>query len=346
MKNLIENFFITAQRGVWQFLVNYPWIVRGCLPAIFVMFFLTILSMRFGSKKTLRKVTAIVTTVAIVGIVMIFGQFYGWELPTTPVSSPAPTQTPTPTPTPTQTPTPSMSEIDRFLERGTYSKEYKVLSRYTNTVPSFWGLTKGTVFVVEETQVKAGLELSHLSITQPAGNTLEIDTLRTGYNVFSVSIPLGESLYSYGAFEVPKESLSWENFQKMLGEGVSKAIWINQMTLAASRAYKLTILEGKRRTKKSLLQDMLEEEPFKEYENISVDGVLFKKNGKMLEVKQADIEALFDFGIEPAIDPPSEDEKVSLYFEGGSEYEEMSSIFDGIKKYREERGLDPVTGFS
>lgn len=342
MKNLIENFFITAQRGVWQFLVNYPWIVRWCLPAIFVMFFLTILSMRFGSKKTLRKVTAIVTTVAIVGIVMIFGQFYGVELPTTTVSSPTPTQTPTPTPTPT----PNLSEIDRFLERGTYSKEYKVLSIYHNIVSSFWGMKEGTLNIAEETLVKAGLELSQLSVTQPAADILEIDTLRNGYNVFSVSMPMGESLYTYGAFEVPKETISWKNFEKKLQSGVSRAIWSNHMELANSRAYKLSILEGKRRTKKSLLQDMLEEEPFTEYDNIFVDRVQFKKNGKMLEVKQADIEALFDFGIDPEIDPPSDEEEISLYFEGGSGYEEKSSIFDGIKKYREERGLDPVTGFS
>lgn len=341
-KSILEKFFVTFQRGMWQLLVDYPWVLRGCLVTIVVMFFLTILSMRFGSKKTLRKVVAMVTAVAIVSMGMIVGQFYGVELPTTTVSSPTPTQTPTPTPTPT----PNLSEIDRFLERGTYSKEYEVLSIYNNTVPSFWGLTEGTVFLAEKTVSKAELNLSRLTVNQLEKNELEIDTLKNGYNVFSVSMPYGESLYTYGAFEVPKETISWKNFEKKLQSGVSRAIWSNHMGLANSRAYKLSILEGKRRTKKSLLQDMLEEEPFKEYENISVDGVLFKKNGKMLEVKQADIEALFDFGIEPAIDPPSEDEKVSLYFEGGSEYEEISSIFDGIKKYREERGLDPVTGFS
>ena len=343
-KTFFETFFVTFQRGMWQLLSEHPWVLRGCIVTIVVMFFLAILSMRFGSKKTLRKVVAMVTTVAIVSMGMIFGQFYGVELPKTQVSSPAPTPTLTPTVTPT--PTPTMSEIDRFLERGTYSKEYEVLSVYTNTVPSFWGLTEGTVFLAEDTQIKAELKLSQLDAQLSGENTLEIDTLKTGYNVFSVSMPMGESLYTYGAFEVPKESLSWGSFKKKLDEGVSRAIWTNQMTLATSRAYKITILEGKRRTKKSLLQDMLEEEPFKEYENISIDGVLFKKNGKMLEVKQADIEALFDFGIDPEIDPPSDEEEISLYFEGGSGYEEKSSIFAGIKKYREERGLDPVTGFS
>ena len=344
-KSILEEIFVEFQRGMWQLLGKAPGIFRVCLIVIFfALFFFPGLVNGFGSKKAKRVAVARLTAALIVSLGMILGLFYGWELPTTTVSSPAPTQTPTPTLTPT--PTPSQSEIDRFLERGTYSKEYEVLSVYTNTVPSFWGLTEGTVFLAEETLVKAELKLSQLDALPAGEGTLEIDTLRNGYNVFSVSMPMGESLYTYGAFEVPKETISWKEFEKKLQSGVSRAIWSNHMGLANSRAYKLAILEGKRRTKKSLLQDMLEEEPFTEYDNIFVDGVQFKKSGKMLEVKQADIEALFDFGIDPEIDPPSDEEKISLYFEGGSGYEEKSSIFAGIKKYREERGLDPVTGFS
>ena len=88
------------------------------------------------------------------------------------------------------------------------------------------------------------------------------------------------------------------------------------------------------------------EDAFKEIENIFIDGVQFKKNGQILEVKQSDIEEMFDFGNAPDIDEPSEEESIALYFEGESKYEEMSSIFDGIRKYREDKGLNPVTGFS
>lgn len=118
------------------------------------------------------------------------------------------------------------------------------------------------------------------------------------------------------------------------------------MDLATSRAYKLSILEGKRRIKKTLLQEMLEEKPFLEIENISIDGVSFKKNGKILEVKQSDINNLFDFGLDPKIEEPAEEEKLELYFAGEQLFEEKSAIFDGIKKYREDKGLDRVTGLS
>ena len=336
-KNIFELFFVTIQKGMWQLLEDHPWILRGCLFGMVVMFFLTILTIRFGSKKTLRKVLTMVNSIAIVAICIVLGVFYGIEIPTPTPTAPSPTSTPTPTP--------HFSEIESFFERGTYSKEYEALSIYTNTIPSFFGMKEGTVFVAEKTNVKAELRLSQMSISLSEGN-LEIYTLRTGYDVFSVSIPMGESLYSFGAFEVPKDELSWETLQKKLDEGVSKSTWRSKMDLATSRAYKLSILEGKRRIKKTLLQEMLEEKPFLEIENISIDGVSFKKNGKILEVKQSDINNLFDFGLDPKIEEPAEEEKLELYFAGEQLFEEKSSIFEGIKKYREDKGLDRVTGLS
>ena len=318
---------------MWQLLNDHPWVLRGCILGIVVLFFLTILTIRFGSKKTLRKMLAVVNCIAIVSMLIVLGAFFGIEIPT-------PTQT-----APSPTPAPDYSEIESFFERGTYSKEYEALSIYTNTIPSYFGMKEGTVFVAEKTRVKAELRLSQMSVSLSEKN-LEIDTLRTGYDVFIVSIPMGESLYSFGAFEVPKDELSWEVLQKRLDEGVSKSTWRNKMGLATDRAYKLSNLEGKRRIKKILLQEMLEEKPFLEIENISIDGVVFKKNGQMLEVKQADMNSLFDFGLGPKIDEPAEEEKLELYFAGEQLFEEKSSIFEGIKKYREDKGLDRVTGLS
>ena len=342
MKNTVfESFCITVQKGMWQLLATYPLILWVCIIAMMSLPIACLRTRWYGSKRAKNNMLIIMAVAFFVSMLTIMGCFYSSEQSTKVSSS-----TVTPTPTMTLTPTPSMSELDRFSNRESYSREYEILSSYENTAPSYYGM-KGTVQVTEETQMKVEIRPNQMNFT-PAegGTTLEIDTLESDYNPFSVSMPMGESLYTYGAFEVPKKELSWKSFEKRLDEGVSKAIWANKMELATSRAYQLSILEGQWRVKKRFLQEMLEEDAFKEIENISIDGVQFKKSGKMLEVKQSDIEAMFDFGNAPEIDEPSEEESIALYFEGESKYEEMSSIFDGIKKYREEKGLNPVTGFS
>ena len=323
---------------MWQLLEDHPWVLRGFLFLIVVLFFLTILTIRFGSKKTLKKMLAMVNCIAIVSMLVVLGAFFGIEIPTPTPTAPSLTSGGTNNGTET-----GSEKIKRFFERGTYSKEYEALSIYTNSIPSFFGLKEGTVFVAEKTKVKAELRLSQMAYFL-SETSLEIDTLRTGYDVFSVSIPMGESIYSFGAFEVPKDRLSWENLQKNLDAGVSRSTWMSKMDLATTRAYKLSILEGKRKIKKILLQEMLDETPFLEIENISIDGVMFKKNGKILEVKQSEINSLFDFGIGPQIEEPATEEGLELYFAGEPLFEEKSSIFDGIKNYREDKGLNRVTG--
>lgn len=341
MKNtIIESFFVTVQWGMWQLLATYPLILWVC---IILMCALPIACLRtrwYGSKSAKNNMLIIMAVAFFVSEATNMGCFYS--------SRELSTSTATPTQTPTPTPIPSESKLDKFSKRESYSREYEILSRYVNTVPSVWGLKDGTMSLAEKTYLEAEIRPNQMSfIPGEGGTTLEIDTLESEYNVFSVSIPMGESVYTYGAFEVPKKELSWKSFEKRLDEGVSKAIWANRMELATSRAYQLSILEGQRKIKKRFLQDMIQEEDaFAEFENIYVDGILFKKNGKMLEVKQSDIEAMFDFGKAPDIDEPSEEESINLYFEGESKYEEYSSIFDGIRKYREEKGLNPVTGFS
>lgn len=342
MKNTIfESVCVTVQKGMWQLLANYPWILWGC---IILMNALPIACLRtrwYGTKRAKNNMLIIMAVAFWVSMLTIMGCFYSSrELSTS-------TATPTQTPTTTPTPTPSMSKLDKFSNMESYSREYNIFSSYENTVPSVWGLKYGTMSLAEKTLMEVDFHPNKMNFLPSGdGKNLEIDTLKSDYNVFSVSMPMGESLYTYGAFEVPKKELSWKSFEKRLDEGVSKAIWANRMELATSRAYQLSILEGQRRVKKRFLQEMLEEDAFKEIENISIDGVQFKKSGKMLEVKQSDIESMFDFGKAPDIDEPSEEESINLYFEGESKYEEMSSIFDGIRKYREDKGLSPVTGFS
>ncbi len=340
-KSIFESFCITVQKGMWLLLANYPWILWGCIILTMALPIACLRTRWYGSKKAKHNMLIIMAVAFFVSMLTNLGCFYGYELPTTQEETPAPAPTSTPTPSP------SLSELDRFFKKDSYSREYEVLSSYENTAPSYYGM-KGTVEVTEETQMKVKIRPKQMSfLLSEDGKTLEIDTLESDYNPFSVSMPMGESIYTYGAFEVPKKELSWEMFEKKLSEGISKSIWANRMELATSRAYQLSILEGQRRVKKKFLQEMIkEEDAFKEIENISIDGVQFKKNGKMLEVKEVDIESLFDFGQELDIGKPSEEESINLYFEGESKYEEYSSIFDGIKKYREEKGLNPVTGFS
>lgn len=342
MKNtIIESFFVTVQRGMWQLLATYPLILWVCIIAMMSLPIACLRTRWYGSKSAKNNMLIIMAVAFFVSMLTIMGCFYSSERSTQVSSS-----TVTPTPTPTLTPTPAESELDRFFKRESYSREYEILSSYENTAPSYYGM-KGTVQVTEETQMKVEIRPNQMSFNPSEdGKTLEIDTLESDYNPFSVSMPMGESVYTYGAFEVPREELSWKNFEKRLDEGVSKAIWANRMELATSRAYQLSILEGQRRVKKKFLQEMLEEDAFKEIKNISFDGVQFKKNGQLLEVKQSDIDEMFDFGQELDIDEPSEEESITLYFEGESKYEEKSSIFDGIRKYREDKGLNPVTGFS
>ena len=61
-------------------------------------------------------------------------------------------------------------------------------------------------------------------------------------------------------------------------------------------------------------------------------------------MKQEQIDALFDIGNDPQIDQSKPNETINVFFEGEADYNDKIQIFDDIKKYRQDKGLDPETG--
>ena len=331
-----------TERGFWLLLKNIPILGIGVIVFLAYLFFSGI-ALTHSSGKQMKQLYVAVSAILILIAVFAYKECFV-KTPGTHIPSTSATPTPVP-PTPVPTETPKNPEIENFFSQEEYKKKYKAISIYSNTSSDYWGLISGTANIAEKTEVVARIKLSNFTYSINEEMELEINTKQTKHDIYGASIPKGEQVWAYGPFEVPSNTISWENFLKDQESRVSRAVWAQQMNGALTRAYKLSNLEAGKKAKSYLLKSLVEENAFSNVKNITIDGVLFKKDGEILEVKQSELDDLFNFGIGPQIEPLREEEEVELYLKGEEPYGGKVRLFNDIIKYRKDNGLDPLTGF-
>lgn len=370
LNNQLENAVENTLRGLWTINDHLPMggitLVCVVVAAIFVTFVVI-----WGTKKQRGNMLIMAFGLAIFCICICYGMILSLNdsiyipvtpapteapvptsvphtLPTqTPTVNPIPTETPTPTQIPmptaipareiTPTPTPINTYLDDFLKKD-YSKTYKLISIFKPEGKMWDKDVTLEVFVANKTSATASIRISDYSLEK---DTLNIHTLKNMYNV--PSIPMGEHIYTYENYQRYTDTM-WENMIRMPTESFVRMLHSPSMHAFATRGYKLTVYEGRRRARKKIVQDFISEDILSDIKNIIIDEVYFKKEGVTINVTQKQIENLFNVGNDSQIDPPTPTEIINVFLAGEADYNVNVEIFDDIKRYRQDKGLDPETG--
>ena len=352
-------------RGFWKISDALPMKEIGIMLGVFAIIFTTLVIAN-DNKKQSKRMLIMYASISIVSVAMVFGVVMNLRdlfvipevqtpaprpvaTPTPePVATPTPKPVATPTPEPVATPTPEpvatpiepniipstpITELDRFLKKE-YTRNYKILSVYS---PEDMYNETIRVFIAEKTNVKVGFKVIDYTLN---GSTLKVKGIETN----SPSIPIGEKMYTYYKFEKYIDTV-YEDLYRSVIEFFEKAAHGDDMHSYASRAYKLTTLQARKKARKKIVQEFIKEGIFSDVKNIYIDGISFKKNGEIIDVKQSQIDKLFDIQNEPKISKPSDKEIINIYFEGEPDFVVNTEIYEGIVEYRKRKGVDIETGF-
>lgn len=372
LNNGLESAIERTLRGLWTINDKLPMRAITLICVVVAAIFITFAAI-WGSKKQRGNMLIMVFGLAIFSICIVYGMILSLNdsiyIPVTPAPTqapvptsvphtlptptkipteiPIPTETPTPaqipmptaipareiTPTPTLTPTPITNTSFDNLFKKDYSKKYNVFSLF-KLEDKAWG----TLYIAEKTTAIVAVRVEQYSFE---GDTLSIHTLKTRYNL--PGVPIGEQLYTYNKYERYTETIA-EDIFRGVHESILRIFFSTTRHSYTSRAYKLTVVQTRSKARKKIVEDLVTEDILSNVNNIIIDGIYFKKGGVIINVKQEQIDALFDIGNDPQIDQSKPNETINVFFEGEADYNDKIQILDDIKKYRQDKGLDPETG--